>query len=103
MRKIILMTILIGFISCNSRIGNRTNVAREEIADNQELSEMFKSDQADRTIHIDRDILQKNDSLREARVYELLDSDKVRTSLDYTNSALIFFIMEKTLLHMLWL
>jgi len=90
MRKIILMTILIGFISCNSRIEKRTNVAQEKIVDNQELSEMFKSDQADRTNHIDRDILQKNDSLREARVYELLDSNKVRTSLDFNNAALIF-------------
>ena len=62
MRKIILLTILIVFTSCNSRIGKRTNVAQEKIADNQELSEMFKSDQADRTNHIDRDILQKNDS-----------------------------------------
>jgi tetratricopeptide (TPR) repeat protein len=32
----------------------------------------------------------KNDSLREARVYELLDSNKVRTSTDFNNAALIF-------------
>ena len=51
---------------------------------------MFDSDQADRTNHIDWSIVQKNDSIREARVYELLDSNKVRTSTDYNNAALIF-------------
>lgn len=51
---------------------------------------MFKNDQADRTNHIDWNIVQKNDSIREARVYELLDSNKVRTSKDYNNAALIF-------------
>jgi len=86
MRKIILMTILIGFIFCNFRTG----LAQEKVADNPELIEMFKKDQADRTNHFDRDILQKNDSLREAKVYELLDSNKVRTSLDFNNAALIF-------------
>jgi len=86
MRKIILMAILIGFIFCNFKTG----LAQEKVVDNPELIEMFKNDQADRTNHIDRDILQKNDSLREARVYELLDSNKVRSSLDFNNAALIF-------------
>jgi hypothetical protein len=67
-----------------------TTAAQENIVDNPELVEMFKNDQADRTNHIDWNIVQKNDSLREARVYELLDSNKVRTSTDYNNAALIF-------------
>lgn len=86
MKKIILLVVIIGFIFCNSK----TSLAQEEVVDNLELIEMFKSDQADRTNHIDRDIRQKNDSLREARVYELLDSNKVHTSLDFNNAALIF-------------
>ncbi len=86
MRRIILLVIIIGFISCNFKNG----IAQDKVGDNQELIEMFKSDQADRTNHIDRSIRQKNDSIREARVYELLDSNKVRTSADYTNAALIF-------------
>ncbi|HBY01509.1 MAG TPA: tetratricopeptide repeat protein, partial [Rikenellaceae bacterium] len=46
---------------------------------------------ADRTTpNIDWKIVQKNDSIREARVYQLLDSNKVRTSADYNNAALIF-------------
>ena len=86
MRKIILLAIIIGSISGNFKNG----VAQENVCDNQELIEMFESDQAERTNHIDRSIRQKNDSIRESRVYELLDSNKVRTSADYCNAALIF-------------
>jgi tetratricopeptide (TPR) repeat protein len=86
MRKIILLAIIIGFISYNSKNG----LAQEKIADNPELIEIFKSDQSDRTNHIDWNIVQKNDSLREARVYELLDSNKVLTSADYNNAAIVF-------------
>jgi len=91
MRRIILLfAIIIGFISCDSKNRKTSNVAQEKVDDNPELIEMFKNDQADRTNHIDRNIRQKNDSIREARVYELLDSNKVHTSLDYENAALIF-------------
>jgi len=91
MRKIILLAIIIVLNSCDFKNGKTTNVAQEKIVDNQELSEMFKSDQTDRTTpNIDWNIVQKNDSLREARVYELLDSNKVHTSTDYNNAALIF-------------
>ena len=86
MKRIILLATIIGFIFCNFR----NSLAQEIIRDNQELIELFNSDQADRTQHLDRDIIQKNDSMREARVYELLDSNKVRTSTDYNNAALIF-------------
>ncbi|MBI9036274.1 MAG: hypothetical protein JEZ03_17575, partial [Bacteroidales bacterium] len=90
MRGVILLSIIIGLISCDSNNGKTTNAIHEKYEDNPELIEMFKNDQEDRTNHIDRNIRQKNDSLREARVYELLDSNKVLTSLDYCNAALIF-------------
>lgn len=90
MRKFILIATIIGFISCDSKNSKTTNIAQVNIVDNPELVEMFKNDQADRTNHIDWNIVQKNDSLREARVYELLGSNKVRTSTDYNNAALIF-------------
>jgi len=91
MRRIILLAIITGFISCDSKNSKTTNVAQEKVEDNAELIEIFKSDQADRrTENISRDIINYNDSLREARVYELLDSNKVRTSRDYNNAALIF-------------
>jgi tetratricopeptide (TPR) repeat protein len=86
MKRIIFLATIIGFIACSPKI----TLAQEKVADNLELIEMFDSDQADRTNHIDWSIVQKNDSIREARVYELLDSNKVRTSLDYNNAALIF-------------
>lgn len=86
MRSIILLALIAGIVSCNFK----KEKSQEMILDNEELIEMFKSDQADRTNHIDRDILQKKDSLRESRVYELLDSNKVRTSLDFENAALVF-------------
>ena len=90
MKNFILLATIIGFISCDSKNSKTTNLTQENIADNAELVEMFKNDQADRTNHIDWNIVQKNDSIREARVYELLDSNKVRTSKDYNNAALIF-------------
>jgi len=91
MRRIILLAIIAGFISCDSRNGKTANPAPEEVLDNPELVEIFKSDQADRmAANFDRNILDINDSLRKARIYELLDSNKVLTSADYNNAALIF-------------
>ncbi len=86
MRTIILLAIIVGVVSCDFR----KERARETILDNEELLQIFESDQADRNQHIDWSIIQKNDSMREARVYELLDSNKVRTSADYNYAALIF-------------
>lgn len=91
MKKIILLAIIIGFISCDSKNGKTTNIAHEKVLDNLELIEIYKNDQTERHAeNIDWDILNENDSLREVRVYELLDSNKVRTSLDYNNAAMIF-------------
>jgi len=90
MKKIILFAIITGITSFNSKNGKTQNVVQEKCVDNTELIDMFKNDQADRTNHLDWNIIQINDSLREARVYELLDSNKVRTSTDYNNAALIF-------------
>lgn len=84
------LTFIILVISLITSYNFKNVKAQQKILDNLELIEMFKSDQADRTNHIDRVILQRNDSIREARVYELLDSNKVRSSLDYHYAALIF-------------
>lgn len=78
--------VLIAF-SCNQKSDKESEV----ILDNEELVEIYKADQADRqTQPIDWNIVSKRDSLREVRIYELLDSSKVRTSLDYHNAAMIF-------------
>ena len=63
---------------------------KDSLMDNQELHELFQSDQADRTNHLSSEERNFNDSIREARVYELLDSNKVITATDYNNAALIF-------------
>lgn len=87
MKKLILLAVIIVFIFVNFRTG----LAQEIVLDNKELKELFNSDQADRrNPNISRDVRNYNDSLREARVYELLDSNKIRTSADYNNAALIF-------------
>lgn len=87
MKRIIVLAVIIGFISGNFR----TSLAQEIVLDNQELQELFDSDQADRrNPEITRVIRNRNDSLRQARIYQLLDSNKVQTSTDYNNAALIF-------------
>lgn len=69
---------------------NPDNSSITEI-DNAELQQLFDADQEDRESHkLDTKGINYNDSIREARVYELLDSNKVRTANDYTNAALIF-------------
>lgn len=91
MRKIILLATIIGFISCDFKNSNTTNAAQEKVVDNPELVEIYKNDQADRKAeNIDWNIVSEKDSLREVRVYELLDSNKVLTSADYNNAAIVF-------------
>ena len=52
---------------------------------------MYKKDQGDRQSgNVDWSIVSERDRQREARVYELLDSNKVITSEDYANAAMIF-------------
>ena len=91
MRRIILIAIVFGFISCNSKNEKSTIEIQGKIIDNPELIEIYRIDQADRkTENIDWSIVSKKDSLREVRIYELLDSNKVHTSFDYHNAAMIF-------------
>lgn len=66
------------------------NELKNKQLDNTELQELFKSDQEDRENHLSSKDINYNDSIREARVYELLDSNKVVTAEDYNTAALIF-------------
>ncbi len=87
MRKLAYVIIVLIVFSCNQKSDKESEV----ILDNEELVEIYNADQADRqTQPIDRGIVSKRDSLREVRIYELLDSNKVRTSLDFHNAAMIF-------------
>lgn len=87
MKKLAFAIIILIAFSCNQKSDKESEV----ILDNEELVKIYKEDQADRqTQPIDWTVVSKRDSLREVRIYELLDSNKVRTSLDYHNAAMIF-------------
>ena len=91
MKHLILFAIIIGFVSCNAKHCTTTNLAQAKVVDNPELKEIYKNDQADRqTDTLDWNLVLKNDGLREVRVYELLDSSKVNSSLDFFRAAMIF-------------
>lgn len=97
---IVLLSILIA--SCNNfeKSKNKSEIKSEIqttqkdteiVKDNAELQAMYEADQSNRRSgNIDWSIVSKKDSLRRVRVYELLDSNKVRTAQDYYNAAMIF-------------
>ena len=59
--------------------------------DNEELKAIYKADQTDRlAAGVDWVDLSKRDKERLARVLELLDSNKLHTSQDYYNAAMVF-------------
>ena len=91
MKKIVLLIMILGIISCKQKQEKPNTEVVEQASDNQELIEIYKNDQSDRrSENIDWSAVSKRDSLREVRIYELLDSNKVNTSLDYHNAAMIF-------------
>ncbi|MGS2765190.1 tetratricopeptide repeat protein [Sinomicrobium sp. M5D2P9] len=90
MKNIILFTFIAFFCSCRNH-KNENKVIVEKTEDNPELKEIYTADQIDRkTIDPDPLIIMRNDSLRRIRVLQLLDSNKVKTSGDYKNAAMIF-------------
>jgi tetratricopeptide (TPR) repeat protein len=59
--------------------------------DNEELKEIYRTDQSERSTHnINWKTLNKNDSVRMARVYELLRTNKVVTGQDHYHAAMVF-------------
>ena len=87
----ILLVAGIALSSCNSSQEKPENQPQEPLTDNPELATIYEEDLADRrSQNIDWSVVSKRDSLREVRIYELLDSNKVRTSKDYHHAAMIF-------------
>ncbi|OFX39072.1 MAG: hypothetical protein A2X08_03750 [Bacteroidetes bacterium GWA2_32_17] len=69
----------------------KTETISIAVKDNEELKAIYEKDQADRkTENIDWLVVSKRDGLRQIRVSELIDSNKVNTSLDFYNTAMIF-------------
>jgi hypothetical protein len=82
MKKNNLLSILFSFT---------TLICIAQTADNAELQKMYDEDQRGRSVaNIDWRVLSRQDSAREARVYELIKEGKVVTGRDYYNSAMIF-------------
>ena len=91
MKNTLLIILVLGLCSCKMNKENSKTISEQTLTDNSELIEIYQNDQTDRqTDNIDWSVVSKNDSLREVRIYQLLDSSKVRTSKDYHNAAMIF-------------
>lgn len=76
-------------VSCTQN--NIKNDVPQKLTDNPELKEIYQTDQSERQVeHIDWDIVLVQDSLRQIRVQQLLDSNKVQTSVDFYHAAMIF-------------
>ena len=89
MKKLVTIILVVGLISCKQEKDKKE--AHGNIIDNLELIELYEQDQSGRQgDNIEWGVLLKQDSLRRVRVRQLLDSNKVLTSLDYHNAAMIF-------------
>jgi tetratricopeptide (TPR) repeat protein len=91
MQRIFFLILVLIILSCKTE--NKQKLEKDIVkTDNTELIEIYQNDQADRQAgeNIDWSVVSKKDSLREVRVYQLLDSNKVKTSKDYRNAAMIF-------------
>ena len=76
-------------VSCTQN--NIKNDVPEKLIDNPELKEIYQKDQAARQVEtIDWDIVLVEDSIRQSRVQQLLDSNKVNTAIDYYHAAMVF-------------
>jgi tetratricopeptide (TPR) repeat protein len=89
MNKKILILIVLFVLSCKSKTSLETLMP---IEDNKELQSLFEEDQLDRQNlnSIGWEIVLKNDSLRKIKLYKLLNSNNIKTSLDYHNAAMLF-------------
>ena len=91
MKTSIFILIALALISCNSKSEKAKANTEDQLTDNEELIDIYTNDQSDRkTEQIDWNNVSKRDLARRQRVYELLDSNKVRTSKDYNNAAMVF-------------
>ena len=89
MKNIGLILTLFAIVSCKQNVGQ--NQDAEIWTSNEELKAIYEADQSDRQVsEIDWSIVSVRDKQRQERVYELLDSNLVRTSDDYANAAMVF-------------
>ncbi|MFI2741641.1 tetratricopeptide repeat protein [Zhouia sp. PK063] len=93
MRFIVPFLFIISLVSCKHTPTHKEKAPAKVVADNTELYTMYKADQDDRRMDVDKVgalRITKRDSMRRERVEELLDAHLVRTAKDYENAAMIF-------------
>ncbi len=87
---LILYGSILALLSCAGEAKNTSTAPATEV-DNEELKALYRADQADRqTGDIDWSVVSQRDEQRQKRVMALLDSNAVRTALDYANAAMVF-------------
>lgn len=90
MKQLIALLSILVLLSCKQE-QEQEQKQPEPIQDNKELAEIYAADQGDRQSgNIDWAQVSRRDSLRRVRVHQLLDSNKVVTSNDYKNAAMVF-------------
>ncbi len=92
LKSIILILSITAFGAC-TQPSTESDGDNQAYDDSAELQELYEQDQADRTGDFDSmdwTVVSRNDSLRRARVHELLDSSLVKTSEDFRHAAMVF-------------
>ena len=87
MNKLIFLLLVLFVVACKQTVKPEID---NSINDNEELSELYKADQADRNGNIDWSVVSERDNQRQERVIEMLKLEMVHTSDDYANAAMIF-------------
>lgn len=91
--KYYLILFIIFFIACNSsknvEIPNLEEGTSAQFLGNEELIQMRKADQEDRILGCTPEV-SRRDSLRQIRLYELLDSNLIKTANDHYAAGLLF-------------
>jgi len=79
----------------NEKIESTITKVKQEaelpIADNEELQQIYKEDQADRQAsNIDWSVVGPRDEARQARVNEMIEANLIKTGRDHYNAAMVF-------------
>lgn len=93
MKRIPLLTMLaIAAVACQPQQESKQPEEQKvvELKDSEELKKLHDEDQNDRRGEVDWSEVMVRDSARLARVYQLLDSNKVVTAVDYYHAAMVF-------------
>jgi hypothetical protein len=90
--RFLLVASLLLLVSCATHGDNERETAKvQHEANNSELQQILEADQADRQVGTQPDwsVIGRRDEERFARVKEILLAEKLRTSTDYYNAALV--------------